>query len=111
MTLKSSPPRDLRSSLALWVIRHLERSSLSPAQWRESRLTGWREDPLLDGDEDGDTPQVSNNRNSWRRGDAGGLHKPLLVLPALVRIEAGADWLIPFVQPEGPLPTQPNSRN
>ena len=41
--------------------------------------------------------------NVWRRGDERAPHKPLLVLYALGRIQAGADRLIPFDQIEGPL--------
>ena len=41
--------------------------------------------------------------NVWRRGDERAPHKPLLVLYALGRLQAGADWLIAFDELERPL--------
>lgn len=41
--------------------------------------------------------------NVWRRGDERAPHKPLLVLYALGRLQAGADRLIPFDELEHPL--------
>lgn len=41
--------------------------------------------------------------NVWRRGDERAPHKPLKVLYALGRLQAGADRLIPFDELEGPL--------
>jgi putative restriction endonuclease len=41
--------------------------------------------------------------NVWRRGDERAPHKPLLVLYALGKLQAGADRLIPFDELEKPL--------
>ena len=41
--------------------------------------------------------------NVWRRGDERAPHKPLLVLFALSKLQAGAPRLIPFDEVEDPL--------
>ncbi len=47
--------------------------------------------------------QQFRDLNVWRRGDERAPHKPLLVLYALSRLQAGADRLIPFDELERPL--------
>src|SRR4051812_17295332 len=41
--------------------------------------------------------------NVWKRGDIRAPHKPLLVLLALGRLQAGSDRLLPFEEIEQPL--------
>ena len=41
--------------------------------------------------------------NVWKRGDVRAPHKPLLVLYALGRLQAGSDRLIPYSEIDGPL--------